>query len=340
MVWIPKGALVVGTPPDRKLRIPDQEPPGLQVILEGFFIDVFAYPNEAAAIPQTNVTLEQARSLCEERGKRLCSELEWERACKGPTNTDYEYGDRYRAEACNTGNPAQMLPSGLHFGCRSEFGVRDLHGSVWEWTDSPWGRGGPASHFALRGGNDVHGEVVGRCANARSRAPEQKSSDLGFRCCKGERNAAEVVLHVTKGAALELHTRVDAAFAQTVRDTLPPEALEDLPKGARFLVERTWTWRPVGNEALTVVGGCATQPGRQVCGVVIGRKQAGKWDALQWVGSGHFQPVTHTDRDTRHLWLYGGDARAHFRRKVSYRWGTVQMADVQRNPRPRGGAQK
>jgi hypothetical protein len=336
MVWIPKGALVVGTPPDRQLRIADQEMPGEQLILEGFFIDTFAYPNEAAAIPQTNVTLDEAQALCVERGKRLCSELEWERACKGPNNTDYEYGNRYRTDLCGTGNPAQMLPSGLRFGCRSEFGVRDLHGSVWEWTDSPWGRGGPAGHVSIRGGNDLQGEVVGRCANARSRSPKEKASEIGFRCCMGERNAAEVVLQVSKGQSLEYSTRVETSFANTLRETLPEEASKALGKSGPFKVERMWTWRPIGNETLTVAAGCAARGVKQVCGAVVGRKQAGKWQPLLWVDSGHFTPVCHLDYDPRHLWLYGGDAKAHYRRRISYRWGMVQLADIQRNPRPRG----
>ncbi|HTM45940.1 MAG TPA: SUMF1/EgtB/PvdO family nonheme iron enzyme, partial [Polyangiaceae bacterium] len=297
MVWIPKGALVAGTPPGELPRIADQEMEGQQLILNGFFMDVFAYPNEAAAIPLTNVTLEQARALCVERGKRLCSELEWERACKGSSNTEYEYGSRYWADACATGNPAQMLPSGLHYACHSDFGVRDLHGSVWEWTDSPWGRGGPENHVAIRGGNEIHGEVVGRCANARQQAPDDKSSELGFRCCMGERNPAEVVLHVTKGAFLERHNKVDTGFANLVRAALPEQAEKALPKGAPFLVDRIWTWRPMGNEALTVVGGCATTGVQKHCGAVIGRNLAGKWQPLQWVHSGYFSPEAHVDRD-------------------------------------------
>jgi hypothetical protein len=227
-----------------------------------------------------------------------------------------------------------MLPSGLHYACHSDFGVRDLHGSVWEWTDSPWGRGGPENHVAIRGGNEIHGEVVGRCANARQQAPDDKSSELGFRCCMGERNPAEVVLHVTKGAFLERHNKVDTGFANLVRAALPEQAEKALPKGAPFLVDRIWTWRPMGNEALTVVGGCATTGVQKHCGAVIGRNLAGKWQPLQWVHSGYFSPEAHVDRDPHTLWLYGGDAHAHFRRAAFYRWGTVQIGDLQENPRP------
>src|SRR5688500_14034991 len=55
MVWIPEGALVAGTPEGRVPRIADQEMPGQQLVLHGFFIDQFAYPNEEGAIPRTAV---------------------------------------------------------------------------------------------------------------------------------------------------------------------------------------------------------------------------------------------------------------------------------------------
>src|SRR5690606_9412335 len=141
MAWIAGGALVAGSPVNTFPRIADQEMPGLQVILKGFYIDTFAYPNEEGAIPLTNVTQAEAQTLCEQRDKRLCSELEWERACKGPENNIYEYGEPYRAETCNTGLQPVLAPSGLRVGCKSDFGVHDLHGGVWEWTSSRWGRG-------------------------------------------------------------------------------------------------------------------------------------------------------------------------------------------------------
>ena len=87
MVWVPAGALVAGTPPEQLPRIADEEMPGEQVVLQGFYIDIFAYPNEEGAIPKTNVTHAAGGELCAEQGKRLCTELEWERACKGPQNT-------------------------------------------------------------------------------------------------------------------------------------------------------------------------------------------------------------------------------------------------------------
>src|SRR5262249_19072148 len=174
-----------------------------QVVLQGFFMSIFPYPNEEAAIPLANVTQEEAKHLCEKRGQRLCSELEWERACKGPENHVYEYGDHYRADVCGTGAEPRMLPAGLRLACRSDFGVRDMHGALLEWTSSAWNRGSREQLVAVRGGNGPSGELMGRCANAVARAPGSKASTIGFRCCAGPSNDAQVTLSVERKSPLE-----------------------------------------------------------------------------------------------------------------------------------------
>ena len=138
MTWVPPGTLRAGTPPDRAPRVADEEPAGAPVEMGGFYIDMLPFPNEPGAIPTSNVTREEAEQLCSGKGKRLCTELEWERACKGPENASYEYGDTYRASACGTGvapEEAAHRPAGEHAQCKSGFGVADMHGGVWEWTD-------------------------------------------------------------------------------------------------------------------------------------------------------------------------------------------------------------
>jgi formylglycine-generating enzyme required for sulfatase activity len=81
MAWIPPGTLRVGTPADRVPRVADEEPAGTFAEMSGFYIDQLPYPNEPGAIPTTNVTRDEAEQLCAGKGKRLCTELEWERAC-------------------------------------------------------------------------------------------------------------------------------------------------------------------------------------------------------------------------------------------------------------------
>src|SRR5580704_8173629 len=178
MVWIPAGVLRAGSALDEVPRLADVEMPGTEVPLGGYYMDLLPWPNEAGAIPTTNVSRDEAARLCDGKGKRLCSELEWERACKGPDNARYEYGPTYDSRVCGTGiaaDTAARHPSGDKPACRSVFGVRDMHGGAFEWTDSAWGRGSSKDLGVIRGGNDVSGEIASRCAFARSMSPSDRS---------------------------------------------------------------------------------------------------------------------------------------------------------------------
>lgn len=331
MAWIPPGALVAGTPPGMLPRIADEEMPGEQVVVKGFFMSIFPYPNEEGAIPLSNVTWEQAKGLCEERKQRLCTELEWERACKGPENHIYEYGDKYRPEVCGTGTDSRMLPSGLRVACRSDFGVRDMHGSSWEWTASPWGRGTRDGTMAVRGGNGPAGEIVGRCANAGSRPPGAHDASLGFRCCQGPANDAEVSLHVVRGPALEVRNPGGLGLPKQVEALLTDEARAELGAPVVFRISRAWLWHPIGNEELVVVGGCNSETDfHRRCGVAIVRLGS-QVAALSWAGSGVYLPTLEHQNDPRFVWVYGGDDRSHFRKLVRYAWGRVVTGELQRN---------
>ena len=336
MVWIPGGALVAGTPPDAYPRLADEEMPGEQVILHGFYMDVFPFPNEEGAIPRTNVNRAEAAALCEERDKRLCTELEWERACKGPNNHTYEYGGSYRAERCNTGSTSAMRPTGFMMGCKSEFGPRDMHGGVWEWTASPWGRGSERPLISVRGGNAPQGELVGRCANAIGRSAESRAANVGFRCCAGPRNEAEVVLSVSRGDNLDAKLVPDKELAAAALARLPDEAKKDIAEQKGFRFERHWVWRPIGNEELHVLSGCSGLAVKPACGIVVLRSTITTPKVLAWVSSGHWAPMLHMDADPRDVWLFGGDELGQFRRQVGYVWGQVSVGPKERKvPRPK-----
>ncbi len=330
MVWIHPGALVAGTAPDQLPRIADEEMPGEQVIMTGFFIDVFPYPNEEGAIPHTSVSREGAAALCAEIGKRLCTELEWERACKGPKNTTYEYGNRYRPEICGTGAKPALLPSGLRFSCASEFGVHDMHGGVWEWTSSDWGRDSKRELATARGGNAPAGELAGRCANGMGRSPDEVSGIAGFRCCVGPVNEQEVNLHVKRGRRLERKEPIDRDLGRSLESLLPEQAKQELPKSHDFKIDRMWFWRPIGNEELVVAGGCAGVGKQPACGILIARVVLDRPKILAWVSSGHWAATMHTDRDARDLWLFAGDDMGSFRRLVGYVWGRVSVGPKER----------
>ena len=95
--------------------VADAEMPGVDVPMSGFYVDLLPWPDEPGAIPTTNVARDEAERLCESKGKRLCSELEWERACKGPSNTPLRVRPRIRRAELRIGASAETSsrrPSG------------------------------------------------------------------------------------------------------------------------------------------------------------------------------------------------------------------------------------
>lgn len=331
MAWIPPGTLKAGTPIARVPRISEEELPGTDFSLRGFYIDLLPYPNEAGAIPTSNVTRDDAEQLCAAKGKRLCSEIEWERACKGPDNSTYEYGDQYREAACGTGvtvDEAAKRPSGDRNACKSGFGVLEMHGGVWEWTSSPWGRGSHEALGVLRGGNAPAGELVGRCANALGRNVTHKSATMGFRCCKGDKNDAKVDLKLSTGRALEPQMKGDAARFLAVAKNAPDSAMTS---AKIFHTTTSWTWRPAPNEVLTIASGCADfiKGKPKDCMIVVFRdEQAGDVPLASLnvdVGVGEVALAG----DSRHTRFRALDTKgALYGRAVTYTYGRVDITQL------------
>ncbi len=329
MAWVPPGTLRVGTPAERAPRIADEEPSGVPTSMGGFYIDILPYPNEPGAIPTSNVSRSEAEGLCTSKGKRLCTELEWERACKGPGNTAYEYGETYRATACGTGMEAEEAarrPLGEHAPCRSAFGVADMHGGVWEWTDSPWARGSRDSSLGvLRGGNAAAGELVGRCANAIGRKVGTRASTMGLRCCAGTRNEASVLLSV-KGAPDVQPVRTPEDLHATWEPVLRP-ALGTAANHFR----RAWRWSPVPNEELVIILGCDTV-GPPTCALAVGRTLESGPALVTSFDVGHASAVPDVTRvfDARHLRVRGLDPAGTFGRDITYVYGRIEIGRVTR----------
>jgi len=329
MAFIPPGTLRVGTPVDRAPRIADEEPSNQSIEMGGFYIDLLPFPNEAGAIPTSNVSREEAEALCASKNKRLCTELEWERACKGPENTAYEYGDAYRSATCGTGvsgEEAARRPTGEHVACKSGFGVADMHGAVWEWTDSAWGRGSKdASLGVLRGGNSVAGELVGRCANAIGRTPAKKSPTMGLRCCAGAKNMGKVELTLEGKPGL-----TSIASPEDLHDTWEPLLRTAIGTESNHFA-RAWRWAPTTNEELVLILGC-NQIGSPTCSLAVGRTQGGRAQVLATADVGHRAPLPDLARigDARHLRIRGLDPAGTFGRDITYVYGRVEVSAMSR----------
>jgi hypothetical protein len=327
MVWIPPGAFVAGTPTDVLPRIADEEMPGVQVVLHGFYIDQYAFPNEPGAIQTTNITRDEAKARCEAIDKRLCTELEWEAACKGPNSTTYEYGSAYNPSICAMSKTGTMAPTGSSAGCRSGFDVADLHGGAFEWTSSPWNRGESSTLAVVRGGSGEPAEVVGRCANARARRPDKSYADVGFRCCAGEPNDAEVSLEVSRPSDPLKAVARTPELVSLLEQGLPEKITQQLSETKPFRIDRIWKWYPIGNEEIVLGSGCAHPTAHALCGVVLMRIQNHQPQTLAFAPSGWWLPNVQLDDDRRVLWVYGGDGLGKYRRRVAFLWGRIGVGE-------------
>ena len=146
----------------------------------GFCIDRYEFPGRAGGMPQRNVTWMEATRLCRDRGRRLCTPLEWQRACRGPNDFDFPYGGRYLKDGCRSEVPNQgPEASGARATCKSGFGVHDMSGNVAEWLADPNHPG----VCEIAGGSYASGRFETRCAYRDQKPRSFRGATVGFRCC-------------------------------------------------------------------------------------------------------------------------------------------------------------
>jgi formylglycine-generating enzyme required for sulfatase activity len=104
------------------------------------------YPAGKAHHPVVNVTYDDAQAYAQWAGKRLPTEIEWERAAKGKSSFLYPYGPSYDYMLGNTSS-LKTKPVGSYseiIGAHKDYSylllgnVNDLSGNVREWTESSY----------------------------------------------------------------------------------------------------------------------------------------------------------------------------------------------------------
>jgi sulfatase modifying factor 1 len=208
----PATPTALATPPALPRAIAAPSPcPDDMIALPLVCIDRYEAPNAEGQMPLAMQTAKDGETWCAARGKRLCTEDEWVRACEGPDGLRYPYGNDYRESVCNDDHPwiavnwallaewpndvavdearrlYQAEKSGERVGCVSEEGVWDLTGNVAEWVRR--------SDTAPRAGYDhvlkgcywagCYHEAHPNCVFRNSAHPGAfRTYEAGFRCCR------------------------------------------------------------------------------------------------------------------------------------------------------------
>jgi len=158
-----------------------------------------SYPQGWANKPVTWVSLEDARHYAEWAEKRLPHEWEWQYASQGTDGRIYPWGNSWEPGAVPAPDRGRTMrgPDDVdaHPAGASPFGVMDMVGNVWQWTDeyvdehtragvlrggSYYQPQGSKWYFPQAYQNDQHGKLL-------LMAPSKdRSGALGFRCVKDQ----------------------------------------------------------------------------------------------------------------------------------------------------------
>lgn len=145
--------------------------------------------------PVTWVSIEDARAYATWAGKRLPREWEWQYAAQGNDHRRYPWGADWRADAVPEPSLERFMPPPAdvhaHPAGASPFGVMDLVGNVWQWTDEYLDEHVRAA--VLRGGNNYQPQTshwyfpqayaLDEHAKFLLMAPSKdRSAGIGFRC--------------------------------------------------------------------------------------------------------------------------------------------------------------
>jgi formylglycine-generating enzyme required for sulfatase activity len=219
MVYVPAGACIIG---DNEQTFWPYESPAFNAETAAYYIDVhpvtneqyksfldsnkkYARPNHwtGGAIPKglekhpvVGVSLVDADNYAKWAGKRLPTEIEWEKAARGPGGLKYPWGGKFEpgrgcdaVKSKNGPSPVCSFPND-----KSPFGCHDMAGNVWEWTatkiylypGSTTGEIDPddLDSYVTKGGFCTDGQEHLRCSFRWPRKCEVTDSTVGFRCVK------------------------------------------------------------------------------------------------------------------------------------------------------------
>src|SRR5687768_14689884 len=169
MILIPAGPFTMGS-----TNAEPDESPIREVSVRGFYMDTYEVTHEqyadflkatsrAAPLdwpegkmpaklskhPVVNVTWHDAAAYAKWAGKRLPTEAEWEKACRGHEGRVYPWGNAAAKKSAS----GRTFPVGTFPDDTSPYGVMDLAGNAWEWTADWYKPYAGSDHFDIEYGN-------------------------------------------------------------------------------------------------------------------------------------------------------------------------------------------
>ena len=230
LVRVPAGEFLMGSDPAKDSSAQDGEKPQHRVTLAEFYIGRYKVTNAQYAAfvqatgrgapdhwenssvpagkedhPVVYVSWDDAVAFTQWLGEEndlafgLCTEAEWEKACRGTNGLIYPWGDAFDASKANTSESSvgTTTPVGTYSPAGdSPYGVADVSGNVWEWV-ADWYAGdyyqtSPAENpqgpetggfRVLRGGSFYDDGRGARCAGRNYYNADFRYDVYGLRVC-------------------------------------------------------------------------------------------------------------------------------------------------------------
>ncbi len=232
-VYIPPGRFTMGSPPGEPSRQDDEVEHEVE-ISRGFYLGRYEVtqeqwrklqgndpsqhkscdrcPVETVSFTEIQDYIRHLDRIAAPGGRfRLPTEAEWEYACRAGTRTPFSTGATLTTRQANF--DGRDAPGGDFLGAPAPvgsyppnpWGLEDMHGNVWEWTEDWYGpypsgpvkdpkagrlyaervwdaRGGPWVYkLVIRGGSWYFDANSSRCALRYTHSPDDQGFSLGFR---------------------------------------------------------------------------------------------------------------------------------------------------------------